>query len=442
MASAHPLSAPGENSSLQLFQVPVTDVSIVKSKWVDYEPVQSGTNPIEFVIKPLSDYIDINKTELRLVVKITKRNGGDTGAGKKYTLINNALHSIVKQFTIKLNETLVTEQSDTQAYNAYIKTLLNYPEQAKKSYLTKALYYKDTAGHMDEVDNTAERNMGLKKRATFTSGDAELGMVGVPLCDLFNVDKLLLDNIEIKIKIDLNSDEFVLMSGEEANDCKLKIMSSTLRIRTVHVADSTKLEHVNIMQGRAGQKALPAIYTLTRTPTHARIIPNGVLNHTETDLFNGLIPQCIIFGMVRNDAYNGNLARNPFNFQLFDLNAVRITVNGEEMPYSTIDLTGGKKIDGYNTLFSGSGDMNCGHGLDIDRQDWEQGYGLFRLDTTPAGSGHPDHLIPHRSGNVNLYLKFGTQTPAVLNLIVYAEFQNHLEIDRNRRVVYDLTQGA
>ena len=103
--------------------------------------------------------------------------------------------------------------------------------------------------------------------------------------------------------------------------------------------------------------------------------------------------------MVRNDAYNGNLGRNPFNFQLFD-------------------------------------------GIDIDREEWEQGYGLFRLDTTPAGSGHPDHLIPNRSGNVNLYLKFGTETPAVLNLIVYAEFQNQLEIDRNRRVVYDLSQGA
>ena len=73
MASAHPLSVPGDNSSLQLSQVPVADVSIVKSKWVDYEPVQSGTNSIEFVIKPLSDYIDINKTELSLVIKITKK---------------------------------------------------------------------------------------------------------------------------------------------------------------------------------------------------------------------------------------------------------------------------------------------------------------------------------------------------------------------------------
>ena len=39
----------------------------------------------------------------------------------------------------------------------------------------------------------------------------------------------------------------------------------------------------------------------------------GVLNLTETDLFNGRIPQFMIFGMVRNDACNGSLERNPFN---------------------------------------------------------------------------------------------------------------------------------
>ena len=81
-------------------------------------------------------------------------------------------------------------------------------------------------------------------------------------------------------------------------------------------------------------------------------------------------------------------------------------------------------------------------GWNIDRKDWEQGYGLFRLDLTPAGSCHPSHLVSHHSGNVNLYLKFETPMPAVLNLIVYTEFQTQLEIDRNRRAVYDLSQGA
>ena len=84
--------------------------------------------------------------------------------------------------------------------------------------------------------------------------------------------------------------------------------------------------------------------------------------------------------------------------------------------------------------------MNCGHGLDIHRVDWQNG--LFCFDLTPAGSGHLGHLIPHRTGNVNLHLNFEAQTNSVLNLIVYDEFQNQFEIDRNRRVVYDLSKGS
>ena len=48
-------------------------------------------------------------------------------------------------------------------------------------------------------------------------------------------------------------------------------------------------------------------------------------------------------------------------------------------------------------------------------EDWENGYGLFRFDSTPAGSRHPNYLVPRRSGNVNRYLNFHTPTPAVIN---------------------------
>lgn len=115
----------------------------------------------------------------------------------------------------------MTEKSDAQDYNAYIETLLNFTEQAKKSYLTKALYYKDTAGHMEEVDNTTDINEGLKNRASFTNNGTEVRLIGLPLCDLFNIDKLLLDGLEIKVKVDLNSDSFVLMGGETLKNCKL-----------------------------------------------------------------------------------------------------------------------------------------------------------------------------------------------------------------------------
>ena len=176
-----------------------------------------------------------------------------------------------------MNETLVIEKSDAKAYNAYIETLLNFTEQAKKSYLTKALYYKDTAGHMEEVDNTTDNNEGLKKRAAYTNNGAEVGLIVLPLCDLFNIDKLLLNGLEIKVNVDLNSDSFVVMGGETSKNCKLQIVSSTLLVSTVNVADSTKLDHLQVMQGQERNPALPAIYTLTRTPAYARNSPAGVL---------------------------------------------------------------------------------------------------------------------------------------------------------------------
>ena len=122
---------------------------------------------------------------------------------------------------------------------------------------------------------------------------------------MFNIDKLLLDGLEIKFKVDLNNDAFFLMAGETPDNCKLKIMSSTLRVCTMRFADRVKLEHVQIVQGHKRSAPLPAIYTLTRTPTQARIIPQGVLNHTDTDLFHSFKAQCIIFGLVRNDVFDG-----------------------------------------------------------------------------------------------------------------------------------------
>ena len=64
----------------------------------------------------------------------------------------------------------------------------------------------------EKLDNTADYNAGLVKRATFTNDEAEAVLVGVPLCDVFNIDKLLLDGLEIRV--DLNSDAFVLMGSE------------------------------------------------------------------------------------------------------------------------------------------------------------------------------------------------------------------------------------
>ena len=110
-------------------QIPPTHTSILSARWQPYYPesrIQRGS-PIQVNIETTPDYIDLSKCYMKFKLKITKANRADI-ADKKVIPINNFLHSMIKQMSIKLNNTLVTQQNDTYAYKAYMESLLSYPK--------------------------------------------------------------------------------------------------------------------------------------------------------------------------------------------------------------------------------------------------------------------------------------------------------------------------
>ena len=88
--------------------------------------------------------------------------------------------SLFSQVDISLNGTQVTASTNTFPYRAMLETILSYSEDAKKSQLTTALYYADTAGRMDAVDvnNADTRNRGLIARRNYTSGSNVVDTMG------------------------------------------------------------------------------------------------------------------------------------------------------------------------------------------------------------------------------------------------------------------------
>ena len=51
--------------------------------------------------------------------------------------------------------------------------------------------------------------------------------------------------------------------------------------------------------------------------------------------------------------------------------------------------------------------------------------------------GEDDHFSLTKQGSVRLVLKFAEALVDPVTVIAYAEFQNVIEIDRNRNVIYD-----
>jgi len=90
----------------------------------------------------------------------------------------------------------------------------------------------------------------------------------------------------------------------------------------------------------------------------------------------------------------------------------------------------------YNTLFSGIGKVFKDEGNGLDRTAFSKGYALYAFDLTPD-LGEDDHFNLTKQGSVRLVLKFSEALNENVAVIAYAEFQNVIEIDRNRNVIYD-----
>ena len=102
------------------------------------------------------------------------------------------------------------------------------------------------------------------------------------------------------------------------------------------------------------------------------------------------------------------------------------------------DTNGGQQyITAYQTLFSGTGKMYKDEGIDISREEYPFGYCLYAVDLTPDLSCGEEHFNLIHQGSVNLKAQFSSALTETTNLVVYAEFQNIIEIDQQRNVLYD-----
>lgn len=193
MAFAHEMSCECTKSELDLFSVPPTQTSMEQGSWVEYHPLTtvSDGSPIEFDISGSGeDYIDFANTMLYVKAKLTAADGTALADDAAVGPVNLFLHSLFSQVDISLNGTLITASTNTYPYRAMLETLLSYGEDAKKSQLTSALFYKDQADRMDSVDfDDNAVNEGLFKRRALAVESRTFDMMGRLHADIFFQDR-------------------------------------------------------------------------------------------------------------------------------------------------------------------------------------------------------------------------------------------------------------
>ena len=92
-------------------------------------------------------------------------------------------------------------------------------------------------------------------------------------------------------------------------------------------------------------------------------------------------------------------------------------------------------ITAYSTLFSGTGKLHGNSGSIIKREDYSEGYTIIVADLTPFEIG--DNFDLQEEGTLSIDLVFKSPLAATISVLVYAEYDNVIEIDSNRNVIKD-----
>ena len=431
------MDSPNVRSNVDFFAKAPIDVTSVASEYVPYYSVNDVENesaPLEIQIRGTpQNYIDLKGSFLCLKVKIvrsdkTKVNNFLNGEIKKkaadwkdsdpkweypedqITPVNMWLYSLFETMEIWMNGKLMSVKTN-QHYISYLKVLLGYSLEAVASRsLETALCYMDPSPASSIIKNQLYINMMLK-----IEGGKSVTMTGRIFHDLFEIDKYILPNVDLKLKFYRSKNNFALWSEKKvavsysvvfetfAFHCRKHVLSPS-----VHKYTMKTLEHN------------PAIYLFVNSEVKTFSIPQSSTEYVSENLFPwAQLPHRVLIGFINTTAYNGSdLDKNPWCFLKHDVSSIKVYVDSDGSTFKEGDLI----YDSSDQILPLQILRNALRGsFAFGRDMFELGYMLYYYELTSSNAV--------KNGSLKIDVKFSKALTSPLTAIVFGQKNSVLSID-------------
>lgn len=296
----------GHSDKIAVFNLPPTDASVESTEWIEYRP--SGqllpNSPIEFnIFGSSTTYIDLRESLLYVKLKITNGDNVSVTSNNNVGLINLPLKTLWSQVDFTLQQQILTSSVSTNyAYKSILDAILKKDLSNQSSALESEGYFKDSANGIDDADAMQGRNTGLFYRYQLTKDGQIVEFMGGLSLDLMDDTqrRLLINGIQLGIKLWPNKKEFCLLSTDENADYKVHIVDAKLKLKHIKLTPGAFIGH---------QEAISksdALYPFYRSDLKTFNIPSGQYSFSADDLYLGAVPSHLIVTLQTSEGFNGS----------------------------------------------------------------------------------------------------------------------------------------
>jgi hypothetical protein len=427
---------------LALFHKPAIASGLEKKYFVCYRPMTQlidDSSPVQFTFGADSrDLLDLKNSDLHVKVRITDTDGGNVTEEEQVSPINMLLHTLWDKVDIAFQGKQMTHSLGPYPYTSMLKTLkcLGADNQHLES-----IGFKLDNGEMDQSgislidpanpDAKRKYNAGAEHRGSWYRDGMSFQMEGPLLADISQLNRYLLNGIEISITLYRNKANFMIAAPKADKNYKVEIQDVYFKACYVKVAPAASMGIAKSLE--AGHRAL---YQYQKSETRVFTVPQGFLNMYLDNIFNGIVPSQVMVCMTSAVAKNGSYVHNPFNFVPYDIRQIGLSVDGTHVPAEPLKLNFGK---GQNYVSAYRDFMKClktsANDVGITMDMYKKGYTIFsfRLDQEKEEDrGKNLSIVKH--GSLRLELDFGTALPEPVSLIVYGEYPAIFQINSDRKI--------
>ena len=434
-------------SAFDLFTSAEVENSILKAHHLTYRPISvtTGAGPFNFEIPADPEkFTDAETIRLHGAIRICKKINGkiiDIDSNDKVAPINNIFDSLWEKVETHVNGVDISDpNAQWYAYKAYLENHLSYSNSTKDIILSSKGYFKDSAEKFDDVgvlastnpvkvDARDSENKGFKDRKKLFAESKWVYFCNNIHIDLCTLRKYIPPGVKIELKFHRNKDKFCLLSPATNVDYVIEVKD--LRVKLFRYEVTPKL--IKYVETGLQSKQRP-ILPMDRSLVKNYVVTKGTSDLSHYNLITGKqLPDQVLIAIVDHSAHTGNLQKNPFNFQDFNLTEASLVVNGVNEPTDLYRLNKleGDKADLYWNFLENTGVSTDDREFGLTIKDYYGGSLILAFDRSPDKCNR-FHRHPPDSGSMDINIKTKVPIANPVTVIVYATYSTDLIIDEGK----------